>query len=283
MKSIAQCHGLSSLSIVECSYVFDRDLVHVVEGCRLLTHITISKVNWTHSASGESPYGIKNAGLAAIGRCCPNLVHLDVSCMGEDHLESEAGNFSDDGLAHIARGCPALVTIVLDYCTCFSDRGVYAMVIGLRKLRHVSLQRCHQLTKRSLNHVTEHLRELESLNLVGWRVGRRGVQGVWSLIERCQCLRELKIDGWVTKRMQLPVSSLSYTHVMYRQRRTIEMTIESKEEDDDLKYDVIKLQHIYPSFMGGSEGMTMISQDLPSPSSTTIFHFAPSSPLHSIS
>ena len=274
MKNIAKCHGLTSLSIVECSYVFDHDLVHVVEGCRLLTHITISKSNWTHSASGGSFYGIKNAGLAAIGRCCPNLVHLDVSCIGEDEYEDEAGNFDDDGLAHIARGCPALVTLVLDYCTCFTDRGVYAMVIGLRKLRHVSLQRCHQLTKKSLSHVAEYLRELESLNLVGWRIGRRGVQRIWTLIDRCQCLQQVKMDGWITNRMRLPpASSLSHTHIVYRQQRTIEMTVEKK-EDWFLNYDLITLWHT-PTSRGGSEGTTMMSQshDLPPPLSTTTFGF----------
>ena len=262
MNSIAKCHGLSSLSIVECSYVFDRDVVHVVEGCHLLIQITISKVNWTHSASGGSFYGIKNTGLAAIGRCCPNLVHLDVSCIGEDDYDSNAGNFNDDGLAYIARGCPRLMTIIMDYCTCFTDRGVSTLAIGLQKLRHVSLQRCHQLTKKSLNHVAEYLCELESLNLAGWRVGRRGVQGMWYLIERCQCLHEIKIDEWITKRMGLPASPSTYTHEMYRQQRIVNMTLESHEQDF-LKYDVIKLQSI-PTI----KAMTQ-SQDLLPPSSTT--------------
>lgn len=179
-KLVRGCPLLESIDVSSCSCVSEKTVKSIARYLPGLLHIKLSTLSGknTNSVSDDGiillvhrcpllqTINIDNSdeigddSMVAIGQRCPQLRHISVACYAITHsgisalaegctllesitLSDCSADITNESMMIIARNCPRLLYIYLNWFQLLDDCGIEALAHGCPLLQSLELSRCH--------------------------------------------------------------------------------------------------------------------------------------------
>ncbi|CAN1169268.1 EIN3-binding F-box protein 1 [Linum perenne] len=115
---------------------------------------------------------VTNAGLRAVGRCCPSLKVLSLWSLS---------SVNDEGLSEIAEGCHQLEKLDLCNCPGITDKGLQAIARNCPNLTDLTIESCVNIGNEGLQAIGQSCANLKSISIKNCpAVGDQGIGGLVS-------------------------------------------------------------------------------------------------------
>ncbi|KAJ1275105.1 hypothetical protein BS78_05G110700 [Paspalum vaginatum] len=141
----------------------------------------------------RSPYlnRISLAGLSELPDSALNTLRLSGSCLRSLSFYCCSG-ITDDGLAHVAIGCPNLVVVELQSCLNITDVGLESLSKGCHALKSLNLGSCVGISDQGVSAIFTNCLNICTLIITGCRrlsgVGFRGCPSSLCYLEAESCM-----------------------------------------------------------------------------------------------
>ncbi|XP_063431639.1 F-box/LRR-repeat protein 2-like [Mytilus trossulus] len=150
------CPNLKKISFDQCQTIKDQCLQHIGDNCPLLEDLNLNQRKPEINITLPPETSISDEGLEKIAKGCPRLKRL---------LVNYCNNVGDSGIMSIAEHCPMLLVLETEGCSKVTEDSMECIASKCQWLRKVNIRHCKYITFHSINFLIRKCSYLEKLDL----------------------------------------------------------------------------------------------------------------------